>query len=53
MCIRDRNCIDMVITDLGVFERKAKNSSFRVTELAQGVSLDEVKDKTTADIIYE
>ena len=48
-----QNCIDMVITDLGVFERKAKNSSFRVTELAQGVSLDEVKDKTTADIIYE
>ena len=48
-----QNCIDMVITDLGVFERKAKNSSFRVTELAQGVSLDEVKDKTKADIIYE
>ena len=48
-----QNCIDMVITDLGVFERKAKNSSFRVTELAQGVSLDEVKDKTKANIIYE
>ena len=48
-----QNCIDMVITDLGVFERKAKNSSFRVTELAEGVSLDEVKDKTKADIIYE
>ena len=48
-----QNCIDMVITDLGVFERKTKNSSFRVTELAQGVSLDEIKDKTTADIIYE
>ena len=48
-----QNCIDMVITDLGVFERKAKNSSFRVTELAEGVSLDEVKDKTKADIIYD
>ena len=48
-----QNCIDMVITDLGVFERKAKNSSFRVTELAEGVSLDEVKDKTKANIIYE
>ena len=48
-----QNCIDMVITDLGVFERKAKNSSFRVIELAQGVSLDEVKEKTKADIIYE
>ena len=48
-----QNCIDMVITDLGVFERKTKNTPFHVTELAQGVSLDEVKDKTKADIIYD
>ena len=48
-----QNCIDMVITDLGVFSRPNKQSKFRISELAEGVSLDEVKAKTEADIFFE
>ncbi len=48
-----QNCIDMVITDLGVFSRLDKKARFRMTELAAGVSLDEVKAKTEADVIFE
>ena len=48
-----QNCIDMVITDLGVFSRDDKQSPFRVSELAPGVAIDEVKAKTEADILYQ
>ncbi len=48
-----QNCIDMVITDLGVFERPSKGEPFRISELARGVSVDEVKAKTEAEIAYE
>lgn len=48
-----QNCIDMVITDLGVFSRADKQSKFRISELAAGVSIDEVKAKTEADIIFD
>lgn len=47
-----QNCIHMVITDLGVFEREAAQARFRLKELAPGVELDEVKSKTEADVIY-
>ena len=47
-----QNCIHMVITDLGVFERDAGQSRFCLKELAPGVDLDEVKSKTDADVIY-
>jgi len=47
-----QNCIDMVITDLGVFERTAEQRRFRLKELAGGVTVEEVKAKTEADIIY-
>ncbi len=47
-----QNCIAMVITDLGVFEREA-NGKFRVSELARGITLDEVKAKTEADLVWE
>ncbi len=47
-----QNCIDMVITDLGVFERAGKAEPFRISELAPGVSIDEVKAKTEAEIAY-
>ncbi|WP_158807546.1 3-oxoacid CoA-transferase subunit B [Beijerinckia sp. L45] len=41
--------IDMVITDLGVFEiDKAGNGGMVLVELADGVSLDEIKGKTQA-----
>jgi len=47
-----QNCIDMVITDLGVFERTAEQRRFRLKELAGRVTVEEVKAKTEADIIY-
>ena len=43
-----RNVIDMVITDLCVFQRADHASPFRLVECAPGVSADEVASKTTA-----
>ena len=43
-----RNVVDMVITDLAVFQRSDHASPFRLVELAPGVSADEVAAKTTA-----
>ena len=48
-----QSCIDMVITDLGVFSREEGQKRFRVTELAPSVARDEVEAKTQADIIFE
>ena len=45
-----QNCIHVIITNLAVFEREDGSAKFRLTELAQGVSLDHVKSKTEADI---
>ena len=42
------NVIDLLITDLAVFERPDRHSGFRLIELAPGVTLDDVKAKTTA-----
>ena len=48
-----RNVVDVVITDLAVFERPdRKGSPFRRVETAPGVTLDEVKAKTTANFVY-
>lgn len=41
-------CIDMVITDLCVFDVDRKNGGLRLIELAPGVTLDDVKAKTEA-----
>ena len=43
-----KNVVDMVITDLAVFQRADHDSPFRLTELAPGVTEDEVAAKTTA-----
>jgi 3-oxoacid CoA-transferase subunit B len=44
-----RNVVDVVITDLAVFERAdRKGAPFRLVEMAPGVTLDEVRAKTTA-----
>jgi 3-oxoacid CoA-transferase B subunit len=43
-----KNVVDMVITDLCVFQRLDHESPFRLIELAPGVSADEVAAKTTA-----
>jgi 3-oxoacid CoA-transferase subunit B len=45
-----QNCIDMVITDLGVFSREGERRRFCLKEIAPGVEVDEVKAKTEADI---
>ena len=43
-----RNVIDMIITDLAVFQRSNHMSPFRLLELAPGVTREEVREKTTA-----
>lgn len=43
-----RNVVDMVITDLAVFQRPDHASPFRLIELAPGVGADEVAAKTGA-----
>ena len=43
-----RNAVDMIITDLAVFQRPDHQSPFRLIETAPGVSADEVAAKTTA-----
>lgn len=45
-----QSCIHVVITNLAVFERGTGSEKFRLNELADGVSLEHVKDKTEADI---
>ena len=42
------NVVDMVITDLGVFLIDKKGGGMTLTELAPGVTLDEIKTKTEA-----
>jgi 3-oxoacid CoA-transferase subunit B len=40
--------VDMIITNLGVFQRPDHDSPFRLIELAPGVTAEEVAEKTTA-----
>jgi len=42
------NVVDMIITDLCVFQRPDHDSPFRLVELAPGVTAEEVAAKTTA-----
>ena len=43
-----RNVVDMIVTDLAVFQRPDHNSAFRLVECAPGITPDEVRAKTTA-----
>jgi 3-oxoacid CoA-transferase subunit B len=43
-----KNVVDMIITDLGVFQRPDKSSPFKLIEVAPGITVDEVAGKTTA-----
>ena len=43
-----KNVVDMIITDLAVFQRPDHASPFQLIEMAPGVSADEVAAKTTA-----
>ena len=44
-----QKCIDMIITDLGVFD--VVSGGLKVTELAPDVTLDEIKAKTEATLV--
>ena len=46
-----RNVVDMIITDLAVFQRPDHQSSFKLIELAPGVKAEEVAAKTTAHFL--
>jgi len=43
-----KNVVDMIITDLAVFQRSDHDSPFKLVELAPGVSAEEVREKTSA-----
>jgi 3-oxoacid CoA-transferase subunit B len=45
------NVVDMLITDLAVFERPDRKSPFKLVELAPGVTADEIKAKTPAKFV--
>ena len=47
------NVVDMIITDLAVFQRPDHDSPFRLVELAPGVTAEEVAEKTTAHYVTE
>ena len=47
-----KGVVDMVITDLGVFEIDRKGGGVVLTEIAKGVTLDEIKAKTEATVDY-
>jgi len=46
-----KNVVDMIVTDLAVFQRPDRNSPFKLVELAPGVTAEEVAEKTTAHYI--
>jgi len=46
-------CIDMVITDLCVLAMDKERRRFRLTEVAPGVTAEEVRSRTTAEIIID
>jgi 3-oxoacid CoA-transferase subunit B len=46
-----KNVIDMIITDLAVFQRRDHDSPFKLIELAPGVTKEEVREKTTAHYV--
>ena len=43
-----KGVVDMLITDLGVFERPAKGHPFRLIEMAPGVTRKEIRSKSSA-----
>jgi 3-oxoacid CoA-transferase subunit B len=45
------NVVDMLITELGVFNRSTRKEPFRLIELAPGVTAEEVRRKTTANYL--
>ncbi len=46
-----RNVVDMIITDLAVFQRADHDSPFKMVEMAPGVSTEDVRARTTAHYV--
>ena len=46
-----KNVVDMIVSDLAVFARPDHSSPFRLIETAPGVSVDDVRAKTTAHFV--
>jgi 3-oxoacid CoA-transferase B subunit len=46
-----KNVVDMIITDLAVFQRPDHGSPFRLIETAPGVTPEEIRSKTTANYV--
>jgi acyl CoA:acetate/3-ketoacid CoA transferase beta subunit len=46
-----KNVVDMIITDLAVFQRPDPDSPYKLIELAPCVSTEEVRGKTTANYL--
>ena len=46
-----KNVVDMIVTDLAVFQRLDHQSPFKLIELAPGVTAEEVAAKTTAHYV--
>jgi len=46
-----KNVVDMIITDLAVFQRPDHDSPFKLIEVAPGVTAEEVREKTTAKFV--
>jgi len=46
-----RNVVDMIVTDLAVFQRPDHSSPFRLVETAPGVTREEVRARTTAHYV--
>lgn len=46
-----KNVVDMIITDIAVFQRPDHDSPFKLIETAPGVSAEDVKARTTAHYI--
>jgi 3-oxoacid CoA-transferase subunit B len=42
--------VDMVITELGVFE--IENGQMKLREIAPGVTLDEIRERTDAEFVH-
>jgi 3-oxoacid CoA-transferase subunit B len=46
-----KNVVDMIVTDLAVFQRPDHSSPFKLIEVAPGVTAEEVAAKTTASYV--
>jgi 3-oxoacid CoA-transferase subunit B len=46
-----KNVVEMIITDLAVFERPDHDSPFKLIEIAPGMTAEEVRSKTTANYV--